>query len=67
MRGGVIFDPMMGSQSSRIAAYRKGIDYVGCEIDKEYFRKGCERFERVCHGTVVTAEGKKIIQQDLFE
>ena len=44
-QGGVIFDPMMGSQSSRIAAHRCGFDYVGCELDKEYFDKGNERFK----------------------
>ena len=33
------------SQSSRIAAHRLGFDYVGCELDKEYFDKGCERFK----------------------
>ena len=44
-QGGVIFDPMMGSQSSRIAAHRLGFEYVGCELDKEYFDKGCERFK----------------------
>jgi site-specific DNA-methyltransferase (adenine-specific) len=43
--GDIIFDPMMGSQSSRIAAHRLGFDYVGCELDKEYFDKGCERFK----------------------
>ena len=42
--GDVIFDPMMGSQSSRIAAHRLGFDYVGCELDKEFFDKGCERY-----------------------
>jgi site-specific DNA-methyltransferase (adenine-specific) len=46
--GGVIFDPMMGSQSSRIAAYKLGCDYIGCEIDDDYFKKGCERFEFEC-------------------
>ena len=45
-QGGVIFDPMMGSQSSRIAAHRLDFDYVGCELDKEYFDKGCERFKQ---------------------
>jgi len=45
-QGGVIFDPMMGSQSSRIAANRLGLDYVGCELDKEYFDKGNERFKQ---------------------
>lgn len=44
-QGGVIFDPMFGSGSSRIAAHRLGFDYVGCELDKEYFDKSCERFK----------------------
>lgn len=44
-KGDRIFDPMMGSQSSRIAAHRLGFDYVGCELDKEYFEKGCTRFD----------------------
>ena len=43
-KGDRIFDPMMGSQSSRIAAYKLGFNYVGCELDKEYFEKGCIRF-----------------------
>ena len=61
-----IFDPMMGSQSSRIAAYKLGFDYVGCELDKEYFDKGCERFDRECHGIYVNADGSKVQQQTLF-
>lgn len=44
-KGDRIFDPMMGSQSSRIAAHRLGFDYVGCELDKEYYDKGCTRFD----------------------
>lgn len=43
-----IFDPMMGSQSLRIACYRMGLDYVGCEIDQEYFELGNERFNQEC-------------------
>ena len=64
--GDRIFDPMMGSQSSRIAAYKLGFDYVGCELDKEYFDKGCERFDRECHGIYVNADGSKVQQQTLF-
>lgn len=64
--GGAIFDPMMGSQSSRIAAYKMGFDYVGCEMNKEYYDKGCERFERECLGIMATAEGKTIIEPELF-
>jgi len=43
--GQKIFDPMMGSQSSRIAAWDMGFDYWGCEKDDDYFRDGCARFE----------------------
>jgi site-specific DNA-methyltransferase (adenine-specific) len=43
-----ILDTHMGSQSSRIAAYKLGFDYVGCEIDKEYFDEGCEEFRKEC-------------------
>lgn len=42
--GWKIFDPFLGSQSSRIAAYELGFDFWGCEIDEEFYKKGCERF-----------------------
>ena len=65
--GDRIFDPMMGSQSSRIAAYKMGFDYVGCELDKEYFDKGCERFNRECKGEITTKDGSVIKQMSLFD
>lgn len=43
--GHKIFDPMMGSQSSRIAAWDMGFDYWGCELDEEYYRDGEARFK----------------------
>ena len=64
--GDRIFDPMMGSQSSRIAAYKLGFDYVGCELDKEYFDKGCERFDRECRGIVRAENGLTYQQTKLF-
>ena len=64
--GDLIFDPMMGSQSSRIACYKAGIDFYGCEIDEEYFRKGCERFDRECLGIETLSNGNKVIQKSLF-
>jgi site-specific DNA-methyltransferase (adenine-specific) len=39
-----ILDTHMGSQSSRISAYKAGLDYTGCELDPEYFEQGNERF-----------------------
>ena len=66
-QGDRIFDPMMGSQSSRIAAYKLGFDYVGCELDKEYFDKGCERFDRECHGITATPSGTKYQQTSILD
>lgn len=40
-----ILDTHMGSQSSRIAAWDSGLDFVGCEIDETYFKLGEARFE----------------------
>ena len=39
-----ILDTHLGSGSSRIAAYDAGLDFIGFEIDKEYFEKQEERF-----------------------
>ena len=40
-----ILDTHLGSQSSRIAAHKHGLDFYGAEIDKEYFEIGCKRYE----------------------
>ena len=45
-QGDRILDTHLGSGSSRIAAYDMGLDFVGYEIDKEYFEKQEERFAR---------------------
>jgi len=42
--GDKILDTHLGSGSSRIAAYDAGLDFVGCEIDKDYFDKEEQRF-----------------------
>ena len=42
--GDKILDTHLGSGSSRIAARAAGLDFVGCEIDKEYFDKQEERW-----------------------
>lgn len=65
--GDIIFDSHLGSGSSRIAAYKLGFDFVGCEIDEEYFRLSEERFQRECHGIVKSAaEGATLKQLSLF-
>lgn len=35
--GWTIFDPFLGSGSSRIASDKLGFDFVGCEIDKTFY------------------------------
>lgn len=42
--GDKILDTHLGSGSSRIAAYDAGLDFVGFEIDKEYFDAQEKRF-----------------------
>ena len=56
--GDKIFDPFLGSGSSRIAAYKMGFDFVGCEIDEEYFRLSEERFQKECKGVEVMKDVK---------
>ena len=43
--GDKILDTHLGSGSSRIAAYEQGLDFVGFEIDKQYFGLQEERFD----------------------
>lgn len=64
--GDKIFDPFLGSGNSRIAAYKLGFDFVGCEIDEEYFRLSEQRFEKECKGVQKMQNGKTIIQGSLF-
>ena len=42
--GNLILDTHLGSGSSRIAAYKAGLDFTGFEIDKEYFDDSVKRF-----------------------
>ena len=43
--GDKILDTHLGSGSSRIAAYRNGFDFVGFEIDKDYYEAQEKRFK----------------------
>lgn len=51
--GDKILDTHLGSQSSRVAAYKLGFDFWGYEIDHDYFEQGNQRFEKesrlICH------------------
>lgn len=43
--GDLILDTHLGSGSSRIAAYKGGFNFVGFEIDAEYYEKQNKRFK----------------------
>jgi site-specific DNA-methyltransferase (adenine-specific) len=43
-QGDLILDTHLGSGSSRIAAYKGGFNFVGFEIDQEYYEKQEKRF-----------------------
>lgn len=53
-KGDRILDTHLGSGSSAIAAYNLGFDFVGCELDKDYYEAAEARFN------------KHIAQQSLF-
>lgn len=41
----LVFDPFLGSGTTRIAAYDTNRQFIGCEIAKEYFESQEERFQ----------------------
>ena len=44
--GDKILDTHLGSGSSAIAAHYGGFDFVGCELDEDYFKAAQDRFGR---------------------
>ena len=44
-KGQRILDTHLGSGSSAIAAHYFGVDFVGMEIDKDYYDAACKRFD----------------------
>lgn len=44
--GDRILDTHLGSGSSAIAAHYGGFNFVGCELDEDYYKAAQERFER---------------------
>lgn len=44
-QGDKILDTHVGSASSLIACYNLGFDYMGFELDEDYFKAACKRIE----------------------
>ena len=60
--GDKIIDTHMGSQSSRIAAYKAGFDYWGLELSTEHFDDGNERFQKAIAMPLFDAPKPAVIQ-----
>jgi len=43
--GDRILDTHLGSGSSAIAAHYGSFDFVGCELDEDYYKAACKRFD----------------------
>ena len=43
--GGTVLDPFMGSGSTGKAAVREGFDFIGCELDADYYAIATARIE----------------------
>ena len=43
--GDRILDTHLGSGSSAIAAHYAGFDFVGCELNEDYYKAACKRFD----------------------
>ncbi len=44
--GDKVFDSHVGSASSLIACHLEGFEYVGCELDADYYKSASERLEK---------------------
>ncbi|MBD3198036.1 MAG: site-specific DNA-methyltransferase [Candidatus Lokiarchaeota archaeon] len=64
-KGDLILDTHIGSGSSRIAAYKMGYDFIGYELDSDYFNDMNKRFDKECKNIEVI-KGIEYKQQSLF-
>jgi site-specific DNA-methyltransferase (adenine-specific) len=45
--GDVVLDPFLGSGTTAVAASATGREFIGCELDEEYYKKAVERIKNV--------------------
>jgi site-specific DNA-methyltransferase (adenine-specific) len=67
-QGDKILDTHLGSGSSAIAAYQLGYDFVGCELDKDYFQAMQKRVKQAMKQTNLfqSVEEKQAEQIKIF-
>ena len=47
MRGGLVFDPFVGSGTTCVAAKELGFDYLGFEINETYYKIAKDRLNGI--------------------
>ena len=52
-KGQRILDTHLGSGSSAIAAHYFGCDFVGVELDEDYYKAACKRFDQMTRQEVL--------------
>jgi site-specific DNA-methyltransferase (adenine-specific) len=60
-----ILDTHLGSGSNRIAAYKLGFDFYGCELDADYFQAQEKRFKEAIAEPLFD-EVKNVVTQNKF-
>ena len=65
--GELVFDPFLGSGTTRVACHRMGRDFIGCEIDAGFYALQEQRYQSECFGCVSREDGTNIKQLNLFE
>jgi site-specific DNA-methyltransferase (adenine-specific) len=62
-----ILDTHLGSGSSAIAAHYYGVDFVGCEMDKDYFDAATERINSETRQSTLFGDEKRVDQYKQVE
>ena len=66
-KGDTIFDPFMGSGTTGVAAIQLGRNFIGCEIDPDYFAIAEKRIKQATlQPQLFKQESPKAIQEDLL-
>lgn len=64
--GDLVCDTFLGSGTTRVACYNEKRDFIGCELDKDYYRLQEERFRKECFGETKIQNGQTLEQMKLF-
>lgn len=62
----LMFDPFLGSGTSRVASFLENRRFLGCELDKSFYDLQQRRYDKECLNTVKTDNGLTITQNTLF-